>query len=106
LLAPNVDYVAPMVYPSHWGAGEYAVADPVRQPADIVAASLADFERIIAGSGAAVVPWLQDFSVDGVQYGSADVTAQITAAVAAGSEGFLLWNPTSTYHADALPPIP
>ena len=36
LLAPHVDYVAPMVYPSHWGAGEYGVADPLRQPADIV----------------------------------------------------------------------
>ena len=38
LLAPHVDYVSPMVYPSHWGSGEYDVADPVRQPADIVEA--------------------------------------------------------------------
>ena len=106
LLAPNVDYVSPMVYPSHWGPGEYGVADPVRQPAEIVSASLADFERVVAGSGAAVVPWLQDFSAGGVTYGTAEVRAQIDAATAAGSRGFLLWNPTSTYHADALSPIP
>jgi hypothetical protein len=92
-----------MVYPSHWGPGEYGVPDPLRQPAAIVAASLADFHRIVAGSGAAVVPWLQDFDAGGVTYGTAEVAAQIEAATASGSTGYLLWNPTSSYHADALP---
>jgi hypothetical protein len=104
LLAPHVDYVAPMVYPSHWGAGEYGVADPVRQPADIVARSVADFERVTAGSGAAVVPWLQDFSSGDVEYGPTEVRAQIDAARSVGAEGFLLWNPGSSYHVDALDP--
>jgi hypothetical protein len=103
LLAPLVDYVAPMVYPSHWGAGEYGVADPVRQPGDIVTASLTDFHRVVAGSGAAVVPWLQDFSTGQVPYGRTEVAAQIDAALATGSPGFLLWNPSSTYTVDALP---
>ncbi len=98
LLAPHVDYVSPMVYPSHWSSGEYEVADPVRQPADIVTRSVADFERIVAGSGAAVVPWLQDFSWGSVIYGPAEVRAQIDAARAVGAEGFLLWNPTSQYN--------
>ena len=104
LLAPHVDYVSPMVYPSHWSSGEYEVADPVRQPADIVTRSVADFERIVAGSGAAVVPWLQDFSWGSVIYGPAEVRAQIDAARAVGAEGFLLWNPTSLYNIDALDP--
>ena len=104
LLAPHVDYVAPMVYPSHWGAGEYGVTDPVRQPADIVARSVADFERVTAGSGAAVIPWLQDFSTGDVEYGPAEVRAQIDAARSVGAEGFLLWNPQSSYHIEALDP--
>jgi hypothetical protein len=104
LLAPHVDYVSPMVYPSHWTSGEYEVADPVRQPAEIVTRSVADFERIVAGSGAAVVPWLQDFSWGSVIYGPAEVRAQIDAARAVGAEGFLLWNPTSQYNIDALDP--
>ena len=104
LLAPHVDYVAPMVYPSHWGPGEYGVADPLRQPADIVAASVADFHRLVSGSGAAVVPWLQDFDAGGVTYGTGEVAAQINAAMASGATGYLLWNPASTYHSDALPP--
>ena len=106
LLAPSVDYVSPMVYPSHWGSGEYGVADPVRQPADIVTASLADFERIVAGSGAAVVPWLQDFSCGDVVYGPLEVRAQIDAARATGVEGFLLWNPNSAVHGRRPRPDP
>jgi hypothetical protein len=104
LLAPLVDYLAPMVYPSHWGPGEYGVADPVRQPADIVARSVADFERIAAGSGAAIVPWLEDFSAGDVTYGPAEVRAQIDAARSVGAEGFLLWNSRSVYSVDALDP--
>ena len=76
----------------------------MRQPADIVTRSVADFERIVAGSGAAVVPWLQDFSWGSVIYGPAEVRAQIDAARAVGAEGFLLWNPTSVYNVDALDP--
>jgi hypothetical protein len=104
LLAPNVDYVAPMVYPSHWGAGEYGVEDPIRMPAQIVEKSVADFHRVTDGSGAAVVPWLQDFTDRGVEYSAADVRAQIDATLRTGSNGFLLWNPGSQYHADALDP--
>ena len=102
LLAPHVDYVAPMVYPSHWGAGEYDVADPLRQPGAIVLASVGDFAHVVAGSGAAVVPWLQDFSAGGVPYGSDEVRAQIDAALAAGASGVLLWNSGAFYTAEAL----
>jgi hypothetical protein len=105
LMAPNVDYVSPMVYPSHWGAGEYGVADPNAQPGDIVRASLADFERLIAGSGAAMVPWLQDFSSGGVTYGVNEVRAQIAASDEVGGDGFLLWNSGSVYTTDALDPL-
>jgi hypothetical protein len=102
LLSPLVDYISPMVYPALWNSGEYGVESPVRQPADIVTASLKDFELLAAGSGAAVRPWLEDFSSGNVTYGSNEVCAQIDAARSTGSDGFLLWNPGSVYHADAL----
>jgi hypothetical protein len=44
-MARYVDYVAPMVYPSHWGPGEYGVADPNAQPYAIVNRSLKDFQK-------------------------------------------------------------
>jgi peptidoglycan/xylan/chitin deacetylase (PgdA/CDA1 family) len=100
-IARNVDYVAPMVYPSHWSPGEYDVPSPNSQPYDIVFRSLADFRRQTRGTGARVVPWLQDFTL-GVTYGPAEVRAQIKAAADRGIHEWLLWDPLVTYTADAL----
>lgn len=94
-----VDYVAPMVYPSHWGPGEYGVKDPNSQPYDIVYASMLDFMDQVGGAG--IVVWLQDFSL-GVTYGEAEVRAQIEAASQAGVDSFLLWDPKATYTWSAL----
>jgi peptidoglycan/xylan/chitin deacetylase (PgdA/CDA1 family) len=101
----NVDYVAPMVYPSHWANGEYNVPDPNAEPYPIVQRSLRDFEHDVRGTGARVVPWLQDFSL-GVTYGPAQVAAQIRAAHADGINEWLLWDPNVAYTAGGLPHAP
>ena len=46
MMSKHLDYVSPMVYPSHWGAGEYNVSSPNSQPYDIVYRSLKDFVRL------------------------------------------------------------
>ena len=102
-IARQADYVAPMVYPSHWGPGEYNVGNPNPQPYEIVARSLRDFQRDTRDTGARVVPWLQDFTL-GVTYGPAEVRAQIDAARHDGINEFLLWDPNVTYTSDALTP--
>ena len=96
-----VDAVYPMVYPSHYAPGEYDLDDPNASPGQTVAHSLAHFQRELQGREAKLIPWLQDFSL-GRTYTAADVRAQIDAAFAAGSRGFLLWNATGTYTVDAL----
>jgi hypothetical protein len=102
-MAATVDYVAPMVYPSHWGPGEYGVPDPNSAPYDIAFRSLEDFQTQVAGTGATVLAWLQDFSL-GVDYGPAEVRAQIQAAEDAGVLDFLLWDAAATYTRAALEP--
>jgi hypothetical protein len=100
-LAAHVEYVSPMVYPSHWNKGEYGVVDPTRQPGEIVTASLTDFKMVMAGSGAQLVPWLQDFTLNGVPYGATEVRAQMDAAKALGITNWLQWNPSVNYTRDA-----
>ena len=102
-IARHVDYVSPMLYPSHWVPGEYDVGVPNRQPFDIVTAALADFQAKAAGTGRPMVPWLQDFSM-GHPYGPAEVRAQIDAAARLGVPDWLLWNATAVYTAGALDP--
>jgi hypothetical protein len=100
-LSRYLDAIYPMVYPSHYSSGEYGLDDPNALPGETVAASLADFARELAGRETDLIPWLQDFSL-GRTYTLADVQAQIDAAAAAGTAGFLLWNPLGVYSADAL----
>lgn len=104
-MARVVDYLAPMVYPSHWGPGMYDVESPINEPYEITKRSLAHFQEVTAGSGVRFVPWLQDFSLHGVTYRAAEVKAQIDAAAELGLTGFLLWDPLVTYTADALTPV-
>lgn len=100
-IARVADYVAPMLYPSHWAPGEYNVRHPNSSPYKIVKRSLKDFLKQTKGTGAEVVPWLQDFSL-GVAYGPAQVKAQIQGAKDAGVKQWLLWDPHVTYSTQAL----
>ncbi|MFD4430507.1 putative glycoside hydrolase [Nocardia sp. NPDC058497] len=103
LMARSVDFVAPMLYPSHWNSGEYGVANPNAQPYDIIFRSLQDFQKSTAGTGATVIPWLQDFSL-GVTYGDAELRAQIDATRDAGIDSFFLWNAATRYHGGGIHP--
>lgn len=57
-IAPFVDAIYPMVYPSHYSAGEYSLPDPNSAPGRTVAASLADFAHELAGRETDLIPWL------------------------------------------------
>ncbi len=95
-IARNVDYVAPLIYPSHWGPGVYGVAEPEREPRKIIEESLIRFNHLVKGSGARVVPWLQDFSL-AVHYGPKEVCAQVDAAKAEGVDEWIMWDALVTY---------
>jgi hypothetical protein len=100
-IARHVDAIYPMVYPSHFGPGEYNLPDPNAQPGKTVALALRDFSVALRGSDARLVPWLQDFTL-GRTYTIADVRDQIQAARDAGSQGFMLWNAAGVYTHSAL----
>src|SRR5207248_3295535 len=100
-IARFVDTIYPMVYPSHYSAGEYDIADPNSRPGVTVAYSLRDFRTAVEGTRTKLIPWLQDFTL-GRPYTLADVQDEIQSARLEHVKGFLLWNPEGLYTAPAL----
>jgi hypothetical protein len=96
-IAAVVDYVAPMLYPSHLADGACGPAVGRPQPYAVVSCSTRDFAALVRDTPAVLVPWLQDFSLDGLTIGPTEVRDQVRAASEAGAAGFLLWNPAGTY---------
>lgn len=99
-LAPLVDYVSPMLYPSGFQFGIPGYSDPVEHPYDIVHRSL-DRARQRTGLPAQHFrPWLQafkDYAFDRRAFDADEVKAQIKAADDFGSAGWMLWNPRNVY---------
>jgi hypothetical protein len=100
-LAKIVDAIYPMVYPSHYGPGEYGLSSPVSVPGRTVGRSLRDFRRQMRRGKAQLIPWLEDFSFTGTTTPE-HVQEQIRAARRWKAGGFLLWNPSGVYTEGAL----
>jgi hypothetical protein len=98
-IGPHVDAVSPMAYPVLYGPGELGIAHPSEQPGETVFRTLGDFHRQLRGSGAHLVPWIQDWGYD-LQH----VQAQIDSARLQGAKGYLLWNAEGLYTPGALAP--
>src|SRR4030066_844960 len=110
-LIDRVDYISPMVYPSHYWKGAYGYKNPNNAPYDIIKLSLRDAIRksVDQSQGEAVIkekirPWLQDFPLGYPSYGAAEVGGQIRAANELGINEWLLWNPSVRYTKNALHP--
>ena len=107
-IARYVDVICPMVYPSHYKAGYMGYEQPADHPGFFVGEPCRRFLVQAAGQ-ARVRPWLQAFPYKVHNYDDRYVALQIDAAVEAGAEGWMLWNPSSRYDkalAAVTPPAP
>jgi hypothetical protein len=100
-MAPHLDAVYAMTYPSLFGAGELGIADPSAAPGATVSQALRHFRKALRGRDALLVTWVQDWSFER-PYGLDEVRAQIQAARLAGAKGYLLWNAEGVYTDGAL----
>lgn len=101
---PYFDYIAPMVYPSHYPAGFNGYKNPAQKPYEVVKYSMdkAVVRAITASTSPLKLrPWLQDFSI-GAVYTPEMVRAQIKATYDAGLTSWLLWNASNRYTVGAL----
>ncbi len=102
-IAPVVDYLCPMVYPSHFDPTSIDVGgEPNDHPYETVSLALTLLAKRIPGMELKIRPWLQDFSLSGmIPYGAQQVDDQIKAAEETGS-GWMLWNEGGEFTEDAL----
>ena len=107
-MAAHLDYICPMVYPSHYINGAYDIAVPDKEPYETVYHAMMASQEKLEGMETGVRVWIQDFTAtwlrDYLSYGPEEVRAQIEAAYAAGYEEWILWNARINYTADALSP--
>lgn len=104
--ATNLDYIMPMVYPSHFAPDTYGYKNPAVKPYEIVNFSMKKaVERLKLAQldPMKLRPWLQDFDM-GAKYTAAMVRTQIQATYDAGLVSWALWDPANTYTTDALLP--
>lgn len=109
MLSDRIDYLSPMLYPSGftWGIPGYRQA--VAWPYEIVHHTLREALRRTGLSGLRWRPWLQafrDYAFDRRPFGAHEIRAQIDAAEAIGTNGWMLWNAHNRYSADGLKPDP
>ena len=95
-IASAVDYISPMVYPSHYPQGSFGYKDPDSYPYEVVLKAFQDGNNRLQGSQAKFRPWLQDFDL-GHHDGPEQLKAQIKALEANGIHDWLFWNPSNRY---------
>jgi hypothetical protein len=96
--AGAVDILSPMTYPSLYASGSFGLVNPALHPYTTVYESVYTArQRLKKGPAVDFVPWIQDFSLWGVNYGAAQVQAQEQAIEDAGYNQWMLWNPACFY---------
>jgi len=93
-----VDYVCPMVYPSHYPKGTFCIAEPDLHPYETIDQAVKAALKKVPSSNTKMRPWIQDFSL-GNPYGKEQLEAQIKALEDNGIYEWLLWNPKNRYEA-------
>ena len=106
-LAPLVDVLCPMAYPSAYHRGIPGYPNPVAHPYEVVLETVKRARARSAHAPVQIRPWLQDFhdyAFDRRSFGAPEIRAQMRAAVDGGASGWMLWNPGNRYTAEALGP--
>lgn len=107
LITQTVDYISPMMYPSHYANRTYGLPVPDAYPYETIKFGLQDAIKkndklLKEGKKVAVIrPWYQDFSASWVPgyiiYGSKEVKAQIQAGYDIGIKEYIMWSSKNNY---------
>jgi len=102
-IANHVDYICPMIYPSHYGPGLYGFQVPDQHPYEIVRLSLSEaIERNAAQKDPGIIrPWIQGFNAPWVKghinYDARTIATQLVACMELGIDEYIIWNASNIY---------
>lgn len=102
-IANQVDYICPMIYPSHYGTGLYGFDVPDQHPYEIVRISMMEaIERNAAQKDPGIIrPWIQGFNATWVKghinYDAGTISSQLAASSELGIDEYIIWNAGNTY---------
>ncbi len=99
-IAPSIDYLCPMVYPSTFITGNLGYENPYAHPYEVVFRSVEQAWKIVPPT-VKVRPWLQAY-----WYDHDAMLAQKKAAEAAGAWGWSYWNAGGVYDRSLFFPKP
>ena len=94
-MANHVDYIYPMVYPSHFSKHDQELMDKKHKgPVEygVVYEACQNGLRRIANKRAKLIPWIQGFWGDETY-----IINELDAVIDSGIDGFLIWNAKSKY---------
>jgi len=88
-IAPHIDVICPMFYPSHFPAGFLGYKKPGHYPRQIVELSM---EQLKKRTNKKIRPWIQGF-----WYTTEEIIAQIDGVLSTGTSSWTVWNPSGRY---------
>ena len=95
-MAKHCDVLSPMIYPSHFfGMDGYAA--PGDAPEHFISVSMDRFEKVTAGTGVVLRPWLQAFHWRTKTYSPEYILKQVSSSHGHHGDGFLFWNAANDY---------
>lgn len=103
-VANQVEYICPMIYPSHYGPGLYGFDVPDRHPYEISRLSLIEaIERNAAQKDPGIIrPWFQGFTASwvrgNIKYDAKAISDQMVAAHELGIEEYIIWSAGNNYN--------
>ena len=95
-MAKYCDVLSPMIYPSHF-FGMDGYTSPGDAPEHFIGESMERFQKVTAGSGVVLRPWLQAFGWKTKSYSPEYIRIQVAVSHANGGNGFLFWNANNDY---------
>jgi hypothetical protein len=88
-IAPHVDVLCPMLYPSHFPDNFLSLKNPGQYPYKIMKLSLEEMKK---RTNKDIRPWIQGF-----WYSPTEINAQLQGARDSGVKNWTVWNPAGRY---------